>query len=161
MRGVGSKEGKPPCAWEDEIRRRECEDFAPRNGATRVSGEWGAKRKSRRAPGRTKSGGGNVKILLPGTEPQGLAESGEQRGEAAGWPRGRIRRRECEDFAPRNGATRVSGERGAKRGHRRALRRLRAARPATLRAVLRNMYKKKLAFLYTIMYYHTNFIKNT
>ena len=34
-------------------------------------------------------------------------------------------------------------------------------RPGTLRAVLRNMYKKKLAFLYTIMYYHTNAIKNT
>ena len=34
-----------------------------------------------------------------------------------------------------------------------------AARPATLRALLRNMYKKKLAFLYTIMYYHTNAIK--
>ena len=36
-----------------------------------------------------------------------------------------------------------------------------AARQATLRALLRNMYKKKLAFLYTIMYYHTNAIKNT
>ena len=36
-----------------------------------------------------------------------------------------------------------------------------AARPATLRALLRNMYKKKLAFLYTIMYYYTNAIKNT
>ena len=34
-----------------------------------------------------------------------------------------------------------------------------AARPATLWALLRNMYKKKLAFLYTIMYYHTNAIK--
>ena len=120
MRVAGSKEGKPPCAWEDEIRRRECEDFAPRNGATRVSGERGAKRKSRRAPGRSKSDGGNVKILLPGTELQGFAGSGEQREGAAGWPRGRSRRRECEDFAPRNGATRVSGERGAKRGHRRA-----------------------------------------
>ena len=37
--------------------------------------------------------------------------------------------------------------------------RLPAARPATLWALLRNMYKKKLAFLYTIMYYHTNAIK--
>lgn len=34
------------------------------------------------------------------------------------------------------------------------------ARPGTLRALLRNMYKKKLAFLYTNMYYHTNAIKN-
>ena len=63
---------------------------------------------------------------------------------------GEIRRRKCEDFPPRNGATRVRGEGGAKRG-----------RPATLRALLRNMYKKKLAFLYTNMYYHTNAIKNT
>ena len=34
--------------------------------------------------GMAKSGGGNVKILLPETEAQGLAGSGEQRGEAAG-----------------------------------------------------------------------------
>ena len=33
-------------------------------------------------------GGGNVKILLPGTEPQGFAGSGEQREEAAGRPEG-------------------------------------------------------------------------
>ena len=31
-----------------------------------------------------------------------------------------IRRRKCEDFALWNGATRVSGERGVKRGRRRA-----------------------------------------
>lgn len=36
-----------------------------------------------------------------------------------------------------------------------------AGRPATLWTLLRNMYKKKLAFLYTIMYYHTNAIKST
>ena len=34
-----------------------------------------------------------------------------------------------------------------------------AGRPGTLRALLRNMYKKRLAFLYTIMYYHTNVVK--
>ena len=79
MRGVGSKEKELPGDREGEIRRRKCEDFAPRNGATRVRGEWGAKRKSRRAPGRSKSDGGNVKILLPGTELQGFAGSGEQR----------------------------------------------------------------------------------
>ena len=33
-------------------------------------------------------GGGNVKILLPGTELQGLAGSGEQRKEAVGRPEG-------------------------------------------------------------------------
>lgn len=42
---------------------------------------WGCGR--RRSRGREKSGGGNVKILLPETEAQGLAGSGEQREEAA------------------------------------------------------------------------------
>ena len=83
MRGGGSKERAPPGAREVEIRRRKCEDFAPRNGATRVCGERGAKGKSRRAAEREKSGGGNVKILLPGTELQGFAGSGEQRERAA------------------------------------------------------------------------------
>ena len=58
----------PPDAQGVKIRRRECEDFAPRNGDTRVSGEQGAKRGGRRELGRAKSGGGNVKILLPETE---------------------------------------------------------------------------------------------
>ncbi len=71
-----------------KIRRRECEDFALRNEATRASEERGAKRGGRRARERAKSGGGNVKILLPGTEAQGLARSGEQREEAAGRLRG-------------------------------------------------------------------------
>ena len=44
----------------------------------------GAKRGGRRVRGRVKSGGGNVKILLPETEAQELAGSGEQREEAAG-----------------------------------------------------------------------------
>ena len=88
MRGGGSKEKEPPSGREDEIRRRECENFAPRNGATRVCGERGAKRKSRRAAERSKSGGGNVKILLPETELQGFAGRGEQRARAAGCPAG-------------------------------------------------------------------------
>ena len=67
-----------------EIRRRECEDFAPRNGGTRPSGERGAKGGGRRVRGRVKSGDGNVKILLPGTEVQGFAGVGEQREKAAG-----------------------------------------------------------------------------
>ena len=78
-----------PAVGEGGKRRRECEDFAPRNGATRARGEWGAKRGGRRSPERAKSGGGNVKILLPEMEPQGLAGSGEQREEAAGRLRGR------------------------------------------------------------------------
>ena len=72
-----------------EIRWRECEDFAPRNGGTRPSVGRGAKRGGRRVRGRVKSGGGNVKILLPETEAQGLAGSGEQREEAAGSAEGR------------------------------------------------------------------------
>ena len=89
MRVAGSKERKPPGAREVQIRRRKCEDFAPRNGATRVSGKRGAKSESRRAAEREKFGGGNVKILLPETELQGLAGSGEQRARAAERQRGR------------------------------------------------------------------------
>ena len=78
-------EGTNPAAnW-----RRNCEDFAPRNGAARARGERGAKKGGRRTPEGAKNGGGNVKILLPGTEPQGLAGRGEQREEAAGRLRGR------------------------------------------------------------------------
>ena len=35
----------------------------------------------------------------------------------------------------------------------------RPAGRAPCRALLRNMYKKRVAFLYTIMYYHTNVVK--
>ena len=76
--------GEAPPACLGGRGRRECEDFAPRNEDTRVRGERGAKRGGRRSRGREKSGGGNVKILLPETEAQGLAGSGEQREEAAG-----------------------------------------------------------------------------
>ena len=83
--------GAPPEVWRWSLRprglgagRRKCEDFAPRDGGTRASGEMGAKKRSRRGRERAKSGGGNVKILLPETEAQGLAGSGEQREEAAG-----------------------------------------------------------------------------
>ena len=69
--------------------RKLCEDFAPRDGATRVRRERGAKSESRRAVERAKSAGGNVKILLPETKAQGFAGSGEQRAKAAGRPRGR------------------------------------------------------------------------
>ena len=43
---------------------------------------------ARRAPEKLKSGGGNVKILLPETKTQGLAGSGEQKEAAAGGRRG-------------------------------------------------------------------------
>ena len=106
--------------------RRKCEDFASRNGAARACGEGGAKKGGRRAPGRHNSGGGNVKILLPGMEPQGLAGRGSKERKPPAVRKAQIRRRDCEDFAPRNGATRVSGERGAKRGHRRATARVKS-----------------------------------
>ena len=80
--------GEPPACLGGRGRRK-CEDFAPRNEDTGVRGEQGAKRGGRRSRGRVKSGGGNVKILLPGTEPQGFAGSGEQREEAAGRAEGR------------------------------------------------------------------------
>ena len=49
--GGGPRKTLPLLRW------RECEDFAPRNGATRVSGERGAKCEGRRAPERLKTGG--------------------------------------------------------------------------------------------------------
>ena len=69
---------QPPGPRVAEKRRRQCEDFAPHNGVTSLSGEGGAKKFGRRASGRLKRGGGNVKILLPITESKALAGRGEQ-----------------------------------------------------------------------------------
>ena len=55
-----------------------CEDFAPRNGAARVCREGGANRASKKPVGPGRRRGNCVKILLPETEPQGFAGSGEQ-----------------------------------------------------------------------------------
>ena len=55
-----------------------CEDFAPRNGAIRVCRERGANRALEKPAGLGRRRGNCVKILLPGTEPQGFAGSGEQ-----------------------------------------------------------------------------------
>jgi len=79
---------QPPGPRVAEKRRRQCEDFAPKYEGTRPSGERGAKKFGRRAPGWLKRGGGNVKILLPITKVQGLAGRGEQRNPAAGPLRG-------------------------------------------------------------------------
>ena len=78
--GAGSKEAGR-VAGETALRGRQlCEDFAPRNGDTSDSGEGGAKRPAG-LPSKLRSAAGDcVKILLPGTEAQGLAGSGEQRG---------------------------------------------------------------------------------
>ena len=55
-----------------------CEDFAPRNGAARVHGERGANRALEKPTGPGQRRGICVKNLLPGTELQGFAGSGEQ-----------------------------------------------------------------------------------
>ena len=55
-----------------------CEDFAPRNGVARVFRERGANRASEKPAGLGGRRGNCVKILLPGTELQGVAGSGEQ-----------------------------------------------------------------------------------
>ena len=52
--------------------------FAPRNGGIRSSGERGANRALEKPAGPRRGRGNCVKILLPGTELQGLAGSGEQ-----------------------------------------------------------------------------------
>ena len=58
--------------------RNLCEEFAPRNGAARVRRERGANRTSKKPAGPEWRRGNCVKILLPGTELQGFAGSGEQ-----------------------------------------------------------------------------------
>ena len=97
------------------VGRPDVKKFAPRNGRTRASGERGANRAMEKPAGPRWGCGNCVKILLPGTEEQGLADSGEQTGPWKSRPPQAGARKLCEDFAPRNGATRASGERGANR----------------------------------------------
>ena len=78
MRGTGSKPRLEKAGRPRAAARKLCEDFAPRNGATRVRRERGANRASKKPAGLGGRRGNCVKILLPGTEPQGFAESGEQ-----------------------------------------------------------------------------------
>ena len=65
-----------------------CEGFAPRNEGIRLRGEGGAKSLAELLAELRLGVGSCVKILLPGTEAQGLAGRGEQRAEAAGQPEG-------------------------------------------------------------------------
>ena len=55
-----------------------CEEFAPRNEVARVREERGANRALEKAAGLGRRRGICVKNLLPETELQGLAGSGEQ-----------------------------------------------------------------------------------
>ena len=66
--------------------RNLCEEFAPRNGATRASGERGANRALEKAAGPGRRRGIYVKNLLPETELQGFAVSGEQTAPLKGPP---------------------------------------------------------------------------
>ena len=61
-----------------EAARNFCEDFAPRNEAARLCGQREANRATERTDGGKWRRGISVKILLPGTKPQGFAGSGEQ-----------------------------------------------------------------------------------
>ena len=78
MQGAGSKPRLGKAGRPRAAARELCEDFAPRNGAARVCGERGANRASKKSAGPEWRRGNCVKILLPGTEPQGFAGSGEQ-----------------------------------------------------------------------------------
>ena len=97
------------------VGRPDVKKFAPRNGATRASRQRGANRALEKSADPRRGRGNCVKILLPGTELQGLAGSGEQTAPWKSRPAPGGARKLCEDFAPRNGATRASGQRGANR----------------------------------------------
>ena len=86
MRGVGSKSRRGKGRRRQAAARNLCEDFAPRDGAARLCGEWGANRAAGRAAGGRQRRGISVKILLPGTVPQGFAGGGEQIAPLEGPP---------------------------------------------------------------------------
>ena len=60
------------------VGRPDVKKFAPRNGRTRASGQRGANRAMEKPAGPRRGRGNCVKILLPETELQGFAGSGEQ-----------------------------------------------------------------------------------
>ena len=78
MRGTGSKPRLENAGRPRAAARELCEEFAPRNGAARVRRERGANRASEKPVGPEWRRGNCVKNLLPETELQGFAGSGEQ-----------------------------------------------------------------------------------
>ena len=78
MRGAGSKPRLKKAGRPRVAARELCEEFAPRDGTIRLSGEGGANRASKKPAGPEWRRGNCVKNLLPGTELQGFAGSGEQ-----------------------------------------------------------------------------------
>ena len=78
MRGGESKPRTEKAGRTRAEARKLCEEFAPRNEAARVHGEGGANRALEKPGGLGRRRGICVKNLLPGTELQGLAVSGEQ-----------------------------------------------------------------------------------
>ena len=90
-----------------------CEEFAPRNGTARASGERGANRALEKPAGLDLRRGICVKNLLPETELQGLAVSGEQTAPQKSRPAGlqsRNSRPEVRAWKPK-----TKGLRGAER----------------------------------------------
>ena len=78
MRGAGSKSRRGKAGRWQVAARNFCEDFAPRDGAARLCGERGANRAAEKPAGGRWRHGISVKILLPGTVPQGFVRSEEQ-----------------------------------------------------------------------------------
>ncbi len=78
MRGAGSKSRPAKTGRGQAAARNLCEDFAPRNEAVRLCEERGANRAPQKPAGGRRRRGICVKILLPETELQGFARSGEQ-----------------------------------------------------------------------------------
>ena len=97
-----------------------CEDFAPRNGAARASGERGANRARKKPAWGSRRRGKCVKNLLPGTELQGLAGRGEQTAPRNTRPAASKPETPGPRFAPGNRKQRVSGESSANHAGRRA-----------------------------------------
>ena len=77
-RGGGSKPRLEKAGRPRAAARELCEEFAPPDGRTRPRGEGGANRASEKPAGLGGRRGNCVKNLLPGTESQGFAGSGEQ-----------------------------------------------------------------------------------
>ena len=93
--------------------RNLCEEFAPRDGATRVSGERGANRALEKPCGLGRRRGICVKNLLPGTKPQGLAGGGEQTAPWKSGPAGLQSRNTRPEVRTRKPKTK--GSRGVER----------------------------------------------
>ena len=76
--GSGEQIAPRKCRRRQMAAQNFCEDFAPRNEAARLCRGRGANRAAEKVAGGRWRRGISVKILLPGTKPQGFAGGGEQ-----------------------------------------------------------------------------------